>query len=229
MNRFLAVLLIPAIWFSASSALSMPNDATTRHLSQGITTRQTIVAPPPCVPIYPPPSEFETQQRFSCFAHAFLVTKNLTEAFQYISEGYVVSVWTFDLVSWPCIYNTIYLALLLYSLTRCLLGLVSQNHNPFVTQNGSQAAFDFLAPIWPSTNITFQRKLFRGDMGWVNYNSSAAGEIIDRFRWEAGCIVEHVSIPDFLNSSPLANRYASGMLVKCGRRTNSLWMATGGR
>ncbi|WAO96437.1 Hypothetical protein NCS54_01411000 [Fusarium falciforme] len=154
MTRFLAVLLIPAIWFSTSSALSMPNDGTTRHLSQGITTRQTFVAPPPCEPIYPLPSEFETKHRFSCFAHAFLVTKNLTEAFQYISEGYI-------------------------------------NHNPFVTQNGSQAAFDFLAPIWPSTNITFQRKLFRGDMGWVNYNSSAAGEIIDRFRWEAGCIVEH--------------------------------------
>lgn len=229
MTRFLAVLLIPAIWFSTTSALSMPNDGTARHFSQGITTRQTLVAPPPCVPISPSPSEFETRHRFSCFAHAFLVTKNLTEAFQYISEGYVVSIWTFELFPRAVSITRFILPLLLYALTQCLLGFVKQNHNPFVTQNGSQAAFDFLAPIWPSTNITFQRKLFRGDMGWVNYNNSGFGEIIDRFRWEDGCIVEHVSTPDFLNSSRLANRYVSGMLVKCGRRTNSLNVATRGR
>ncbi|KAI8711674.1 hypothetical protein NCS52_01431600 [Fusarium sp. LHS14.1] len=151
MARFLAVLLTA---ICVSTALSMPGDATAQHLSRGLITRQTLVAPPPCEPIYPPPSEFETKHRFNCFANAFLITKNLTEAFQYISKGYI-------------------------------------NHNPFVTQNGSQAAFDFLAPIWPTTNITFHRKLFRGDMGRVNYNTPFAGDIIDRFRWEDGCIVEH--------------------------------------
>lgn len=30
-------------------------------------------------------------------------------------------------------------------------------------------------------------------MGWLNYNASGIGEVVDRFRWEGGCIVEHVS------------------------------------
>ncbi|KAG5655544.1 hypothetical protein KAF25_003881 [Fusarium avenaceum] len=64
------------------------------------------------------------------------------------------------------------------------------NHNPFA-DDGSDAAFDFLAPVWPTTNISLHRTLFRGNMGWLNYNASGVGEVIDRFRWENGCIVEH--------------------------------------
>jgi len=30
-------------------------------------------------------------------------------------------------------------------------------------------------------------------MGWVNYRSGF-GTIVDRFRWEDGCIAEHVSL-----------------------------------
>lgn len=29
--------------------------------------------------------------------------------------------------------------------------------------------------------------------GFLNYNTSGFGTVVDRFRWEAGCIVEHVS------------------------------------
>lgn len=50
-----------------------------------------LTAPPPCRPISPPPDEAATKARFDQFAHAFLVTKNITEAFTYISEGYIVS------------------------------------------------------------------------------------------------------------------------------------------
>ncbi|KAF4998384.1 hypothetical protein FDECE_11811 [Fusarium decemcellulare] len=137
MARLFTALLIYALCISSGIAFEA-----NQPLGQEISTRQTLVAPPPCEPIYPPPSEFETRYRFNCFTHAFLISKNLTEAFRYISKGYI-------------------------------------------------AAFDALAPMWPTVNITFQRKLFQDGTGWLNYNSSAVGEIIDRFRWDAGCIVEH--------------------------------------
>jgi hypothetical protein len=35
------------------------------------------------------------------------------------------------------------------------------------------------------------------NMSWVNYRAGGMGEIVDRFRWEAGCIVEHVGFPLF--------------------------------
>lgn len=30
-------------------------------------------------------------------------------------------------------------------------------------------------------------------MSWLHYRNSMSGEIVDRYRWDAGCIVEHVS------------------------------------
>ncbi|KAK3349153.1 hypothetical protein B0T25DRAFT_569805 [Lasiosphaeria hispida] len=32
------------------------------------------------------------------------------------------------------------------------------------------------------------------DMSWVNYGTSQFGEIVDRFRWEGGCIAEHWNV-----------------------------------
>lgn len=66
-----------------------------------------------------------------------------------------------------------------------------QNNNPFA-DDGPAAALDFLAPVWPSVNITVLRLAFKGNMGWLNYNTSGFGEVVDRFRWENGCIREHV-------------------------------------
>ncbi|EWY81961.1 hypothetical protein FOYG_16166 [Fusarium oxysporum NRRL 32931] len=109
--------------------------------------------PPPCQPLVIPPGEVETEKRFNKFANAFIVTKNITEAFTYISAGYI-------------------------------------NHNP-LAKNGSESAWNILSPIWPSINITVLRTTFRGNMGWLNYNASGIGEVVDRFRWDAGCIVEH--------------------------------------
>ncbi|KAH6696944.1 hypothetical protein F5X68DRAFT_238233 [Plectosphaerella plurivora] len=115
--------------------------------------RQSVVTPPPCQPISPPPTERETEQRFDEFANAFLRTKNLTNAFEYISSTYI-------------------------------------NHNPFA-EDGPNAALDVLGPVWPNIDITVLRTAFRGDQGWLNYNFTGGGEVVDRFRWEAGCIVEH--------------------------------------
>lgn len=59
--------------------------------SRIIDARQAVVTPPPCVAMVPEPTEEETEARFDRFANAFLVTKNLTEAFEYISSTYIVS------------------------------------------------------------------------------------------------------------------------------------------
>ncbi|EUC40340.1 hypothetical protein COCMIDRAFT_109041 [Bipolaris oryzae ATCC 44560] len=63
------------------------------------------------------------------------------------------------------------------------------NHNPSVA-NGSAAAWELLSPVWSTANITGKRNTFISPMSWVEYNSSLGG-IVDRFRWEGGCIVEH--------------------------------------
>ncbi|KAI0381425.1 hypothetical protein F5Y04DRAFT_81888 [Hypomontagnella monticulosa] len=63
------------------------------------------------------------------------------------------------------------------------------NHNP-MAQNGAQNALDILAPIWPSQSITVLRTKFEGEFSWLNYRNSF-GEIVDRYRWEDGCIIEH--------------------------------------
>lgn len=47
-------------------------------------------APPPCVRTTPAPSECQTEARFNEFANAFIVTKNITEAFTFITEDYIV-------------------------------------------------------------------------------------------------------------------------------------------
>ncbi|KAH7011145.1 hypothetical protein EDB80DRAFT_571490 [Ilyonectria destructans] len=121
--------------------------------SRVLGARQAVVTPAPCEPMVPPPCEAVVKKRFNKFANAFIVKKNLTEAFEYISSIYI-------------------------------------NHNP-LADDGPNAALDVLGPIWPSLNITVLRTTFKGNMGWLNYNVSGLGEVVDRFRWEDGCIVEH--------------------------------------
>ncbi|EAA34422.3 hypothetical protein GE21DRAFT_3076 [Neurospora crassa] len=105
-----------------------------------------VVTPAPCQPqLSPPPTEQESAERFEKFAHAFLETKNLTEAFEYIDA----------------------------------------------TANGPNAALDALGPYWDSVQITPLRRTFKGEFGWLNYRTNYFGEIVDRYRMEGGCIVEH--------------------------------------
>jgi predicted SnoaL-like aldol condensation-catalyzing enzyme len=66
------------------------------------------------------------------------------------------------------------------------------NHNP-AAQNGSDSAWNILSPIWGSQNITPLRTAFKSPQSWLNYRTSGFGEVVDRYRWEGGCIVEHVS------------------------------------
>lgn len=62
-----------------------------------------------------------------------------------------------------------------------------------MAQDGFEAALDILGPFWGGQQLTLLRTHYEGDMSWVNYQSSL-GQIVDRFRWEDGCIVEHVRI-----------------------------------
>ncbi|KAG4439669.1 hypothetical protein IFR05_004866 [Cadophora sp. M221] len=63
------------------------------------------------------------------------------------------------------------------------------NHNP-LAQNGSDSAWSILSSIWGNQTITVLGTRFISPQGWLNYQSSF-GTIVDRFRWEGGCIAEH--------------------------------------
>ncbi|KAI6364798.1 hypothetical protein MCOR25_005590 [Pyricularia grisea] len=105
-----------------------------------------------CKKVDPPPSEEETAMRFTKFADAFIVRKDIDAAFSYIAPEYI-------------------------------------NHNP-TAKDGAQFAYDLLKPFWASQQITVLGTLYRHPQGWLNYRS-AFGTIVDRYRWEGGCIVEH--------------------------------------
>lgn len=70
-----------------------------------------------------------------------------------------------------------------------------QNHNP-LADNGAQNAYDILSPIWGGLSITVRGTTFDAetDQGWLKYDTESFGTVVDRFRWEGGCIVEHVSL-----------------------------------
>ncbi|KAK2806753.1 hypothetical protein FQN50_005753 [Emmonsiellopsis sp. PD_5] len=155
---FFTLLLAPLTALAAPSPNPRPNTGTGTAISappsKVINARQgAVVTPPPCVAMDPAPTEAETEARFDIFAEAFLVRKNLTEAFEFISSTYI-------------------------------------NHNP-MAGDGPNAALDALGPFWSGLQITVLGTAFEGEFGWLNYQSSMVGEVVDRFRWEAGCIVEH--------------------------------------
>lgn len=72
------------------AALALPASALPEPPTKVLAARQSVVTPPPCKAISPPPSAAETEQRFNTFADEFLVKKNLTAAFEFISSTYIV-------------------------------------------------------------------------------------------------------------------------------------------
>ncbi|KAG8157169.1 hypothetical protein KVR01_012877 [Diaporthe batatas] len=136
------------------AALALPVSALPEPPTKVLSARQSCVTPQPCQAMNPPPTAAETEQRFNRFADEFLVKKNLTAAFEFISSTYI-------------------------------------NHNPFA-DDGPNAALTFLCPVWPTTQIDVLRTTYIDPQGFLNYNASGGiGTVVDRFRWEAGCIVEH--------------------------------------
>lgn len=63
---------------------------TVEHPSRVIAARQGIVTPPLCEAMDPPPTEEETEARFDLFVQAFINGADLSEAFKYIANDYIV-------------------------------------------------------------------------------------------------------------------------------------------
>ncbi|KAI0880885.1 uncharacterized protein GGS22DRAFT_77746 [Annulohypoxylon maeteangense] len=73
------------------------------------------------------------------------------------------------------------------------------NHSPLSPGDGPDIALSTLSTFWDHIQITPLHQKFEGNMGWINYNAMPKGVITDRFRWEAGCIVEHWDEDQFPN------------------------------
>jgi len=88
--KFSTLLLAP---LAGLAAPTRTNDVVWRTppMAGAVLRYRQAVAPTPCAPLSPPPSDGEMKARFDRFASSFLVTKNLTEAFSYISSTYIVS------------------------------------------------------------------------------------------------------------------------------------------
>jgi hypothetical protein len=139
--------------------------------------------PPPCTPISPPPSESQTKDRFNQFANALLVKKDLNAAFRFVSANYVVSLAP---VSMRLEARRTQFASILTCWT--------QNHHAGVG-NGQVSAYKYLQNLnWSKANIQVKKLAFQDDESWLDYIYSGHGEVVDRFRWQAGCIVEHVRV-----------------------------------
>lgn len=60
--------------------------------TRALEARQGVVTPPPCEAMDPPPTEEETEARFDMFVEAFINEADISEAFKYIANDYIVSV-----------------------------------------------------------------------------------------------------------------------------------------
>lgn len=76
--------------FGAMAAPSPTVDIPSKILDERQGGKCTVVTPTPCAYISPPPTEEETAARHKLFADAFVVQKNLSEAFKYIDAIYTV-------------------------------------------------------------------------------------------------------------------------------------------
>lgn len=72
-------------------ALAAPTASSNNVIPSRVLEPRAVVTPAPCQPqLNPPPTEQKSAERFEKFAHAFLETKNLSEAFEYIDATYIV-------------------------------------------------------------------------------------------------------------------------------------------
>lgn len=85
MTKMWIAFVVPLLATLALPATAMPEPPT-----KVLAARQSVVTPPPCKAISPPPTAAETEQRFNTFADEFLVKKNLTAAFEFVSSTYIV-------------------------------------------------------------------------------------------------------------------------------------------
>ena len=87
--RYLTVftlLLAPLAALAAPSGTGTAVEAPSRVIA----ARQGVVTPPPCELMEPPPTEEETAARFDLFVQAFITEADISEAFKYIANDYIV-------------------------------------------------------------------------------------------------------------------------------------------
>lgn len=89
-SQVLVIMRFNTLFLIISSPLALALVLRYDQPTKVLAARQAVVTPPPCVAIVPAPTEAETEKRHQLFANAFLVTKNLTNAFEYISSTYIV-------------------------------------------------------------------------------------------------------------------------------------------
>lgn len=82
-----AVILITAFGIPC---LALGSSGPDSELADTVVVRQSPIKPQPCRALSPSPTKHETKKRFHCFVNAFLLSKNLTEAFSYITKDYIV-------------------------------------------------------------------------------------------------------------------------------------------
>jgi hypothetical protein len=84
---FLVTLLAIPLAVLSSPTKQEADELTHRNLF----ARQRLPAPPPCVRMNPAPSQDETKARFDKFVQAFVgPKKDISEAFKYIANDYIV-------------------------------------------------------------------------------------------------------------------------------------------
>ncbi|KAK3955544.1 hypothetical protein QBC32DRAFT_34614 [Pseudoneurospora amorphoporcata] len=134
------ITTISFLLLSPLSVLAAPTASSDSVIPSRVLEARAVVTPAPCQPqLNSPPTEQESAERFEKFAHAFLDTKNLAEAFEYIDATYIIRL--------PLPFGD------------------EKNHNPLATANGPNAALDALGPYWGSVQITPLRKTFNGEYG----------------------------------------------------------------
>ena len=89
MGLFAAGLFILAPF--AVLAAPSGTERTVDHPSRVLSALQGVVTPRPCETMEPPPTEAETEARFDLFVQAFINEADLSEAFKYIANDYIVS------------------------------------------------------------------------------------------------------------------------------------------
>ena len=82
--------ILSSLLIAPLAVLATPSPVVDPRAPSRVVEARAVVTPPPCKAISPPPTEAETKARHDAFASAFLVRKNLTEAFTYISSTYIV-------------------------------------------------------------------------------------------------------------------------------------------
>ncbi|MBE3044731.1 hypothetical protein IMZ48_19650 [Candidatus Bathyarchaeota archaeon] len=80
-------MLAPLVALAAQSGTRTTAEAPSRVIA----ARQGIVTPPPCEAVDPPLTEEETAALFDLFVEAFITEADLSEAFKYIANEYIVS------------------------------------------------------------------------------------------------------------------------------------------